>query len=84
MATEAIAGQNWLHILIEINLPRALPSISSLLPVTATGEEERSRKAQSDSQTRMSRFQSNCLSCIGWGWTDRRQLDALLGFASKC
>ena len=54
MATETIAGQNRLHVLVEINVPRGLIVISGLTPVTA-GQEACSREAQKECHGNMSR-----------------------------
>ena len=50
------AGQDRLHILIEINLPRALTTAPVLLPAVTAGHKGCSHKAQRDCQGSMSRF----------------------------
>jgi hypothetical protein len=56
VTTEAIAGQDWLHVLIEINLPRTLRATPALVPAATAEDEECSYKAQGDCQGSTSRF----------------------------
>lgn len=56
MTTEAVAGQDRLHILVEVNLPRTRTTTSGLLSAVTACNEEGSHKGQRDCQGSISPF----------------------------